>query len=582
MDKSQRSTPNTSHPVVHYGSLAVILLLGVGLRFLYLAAKPLWLDEIITALFSLGRSYTEVPLDQVFAPSQLIQLFTYQPGQNCAAIADRVATESVHPPLFFCLSYAWMGWLSALKLPWVWALRALPALMGVGAIAALYGLNRVAFSATAGVVGAALMAVSPFAVYLSQEARHYTLPMVLITLSLMGLVQMQRDLHQQRLRVGVWLGWVVMQGLGLYTHYLVVLAIAAQVGALALWMGLKPVRPRDWAALGLAIGAIALLYLPWLPTFWSHLTRPETDWLRPYDPEWLDYLAPIAQTLANWAVMVVALPVEGQPGAIAIAAAVLMGLACLWLGRIVVRGWRVGWDRHQRPSFMLLGSFVAIALLEFFVIIYGLGKDISVVPRYNFVYYPGVCALLAACLTEEKQSGGSLKWRPVPWLSRSLGIVLGLGIISSLFVGYGWVFQKAYYPDRVARTIYADASLPVILVVSYRSLQEVALGLSFAVELNRIAKDTPIEIAFINSQQGDRQVWKAIPRLQHSLPLPLHLWIVANSSVRKRDFPNQLRLFNPAQPTARGRGECQLDPEQTHRLGFPYQGYRCDLQSTSN
>lgn len=571
MDRQQRSTNKNFHNTLHYGSLAVILLVGIGLRLFYLGSKPLWLDEIITALFSLGRSYTDVPLDQVFTAPQLTQLFTYQAGQSCGAIADRVATESNHPPLFFCLSYVWLGWLNSLAVPWVWALRALPVGFGVGAIAAMYGLNRVAFSANAGLVAAALMAVSPFAVYLSQEARHYTLPMGLITLSLMGLVQMQRDMYQQRLRLGVWLGWVVVQVLGLYTHYLVVLAIAAQVGALMLSMIVKPVRLRDWMALGLAIGAIAIAYVPWLPTFWSHMTRPESDWLRPFEPEWIDRVAPLGQMLGNWVVMVVALPVEGQPWAIAITAVVLMGLVALGLGRAALRGGRVVWDSAQRPTLRLLGSFVAIAVLEFLVIIYGLGKDISVVPRYNFVYYPGVCAVLGVCLVQEKSAGH--------WWSRFVLGAIGIGLISSLFVGYGLVFQKAYYPDRVAQTIGADASLPVMVVMSYRSLQEVALGLSFAVELNRIADSAPIELAFVNSQRGDRQVWKAVPRLQHTLPLPLQLWIVANSSVRKRDFPDQLRLFNPAQPNARGRGVCQRNPSQTYRLGFPYQGYRCQAAS---
>lgn len=566
----------------HYASLAVILLGGMTLRFIQLEAKPLWLDEVITALFSLGRSYTQVPLDVSVALIQLTQVFTYQAGQSWAEIAYRVATESVHPPLFFCLSYLWMGWFSFTS-HWVWALRALPALLGVGAIAAVYLLNRVGFSVPAGLAAAALMAVSPFAVYLSQEARHYTLPMGLIGLGLVSLVQMQQDLQQQRVRLWVWLSWVGAGVLGLYTHYLVVLAIAAQVGALITWMVYSQSRRwQDWGALGLAISAIGVAYLPWFPSFLSHMSRPETDWLRPYEPTWVERLSPIAQMIGNWAVMVVALPVEGQPWAIALPAVALMLLGCLWLSRLVLRGWRSRWHSPQRPALFLLTGFVAIALLEFLAIVYGLDKDITVVPRYNFVYYPAVCALLGACLTQQSDKLPNPRrfMTFAPWLSRSLALTLGMGLVSSLFVGYGVVFQKAYYPDRVAQTIYHDASLPLMVVVSYRSLQEVALGLSFALELDKLAQispaQTPIEVAFINSQKSDRQVWRAIPQLRHELSLPINLWIVANSSVRKRSFPKELRLFNPAQPNARGRGLCNLDPNQTHRLGFPYQGYRCE------
>ena len=43
----------------HYLTLAAIVLLGALLRFWHLDLKPLWLDEVITALFSLGRNYYE-------------------------------------------------------------------------------------------------------------------------------------------------------------------------------------------------------------------------------------------------------------------------------------------------------------------------------------------------------------------------------------------------------------------------------------------------------------------------------------------------------------------------------------------
>ena len=73
-------------------------------------------------------------------------------------------------------------------------MRSLPALIGVIEIAAIYCLNRLVFSKSAALMAAALMAVSPFAVYLSQEARHYTLPMLLTTLALLGLIKIQQSL----------------------------------------------------------------------------------------------------------------------------------------------------------------------------------------------------------------------------------------------------------------------------------------------------------------------------------------------------------------------------------------------------
>ncbi|UBF28903.1 glycosyltransferase family 39 protein [Kovacikia minuta CCNUW1] len=192
----------TKHSLV----LVAILLVGAGLRFWNLDLKPLWLDEVLSALFSLGRSFDAVPVEGAFPLSRLSQVFTLKPETTCAQIAATVATQSVHPPLFFCWMHDWLLWIDGLSQSWVWKLRSLPALIGVVAIAAIYQLNRVVFSSQAGLTAAALMAVSPFAVYLSQEARHYTLPMLLVILALTGLYHLQTDLYQQRFRPAIWFG----------------------------------------------------------------------------------------------------------------------------------------------------------------------------------------------------------------------------------------------------------------------------------------------------------------------------------------------------------------------------------------
>src|SRR5690349_13069870 len=94
---------------LHYLALAGIITLGTFLRFCNLELKPLWLDEVLTALLSLGHRYKDVPLEVVFPPSTLDNLFTLQPGVSCPEIAQAVATESTHPPLFFCLMHQWLN-----------------------------------------------------------------------------------------------------------------------------------------------------------------------------------------------------------------------------------------------------------------------------------------------------------------------------------------------------------------------------------------------------------------------------------------------------------------------------------------
>jgi uncharacterized membrane protein len=571
-------------PIAHYTILLAILLLGLGLRFWHLDSKPLWLDEVLSALFTMGRSYQDIPREQFFPLTALDQLFTLQTGTTCPQIAQTIATESVHPPLFFCLMHRWLNLLHPNAKNWVWAIRSLPALFGVGAIGAIYYLNRVAFSKTAGLASAALMAVSPFAVYLSQEARHYTLPMVLITLALAGLMQMQQDLTRQAFRPWVWLGWVVLNSIGLYVHYFFALAIVAQVIALGGWMLMGQRRPlHHWGLLVGAIAGIILCDLPWLPTLISHAGRPETDWLIPYKPDWLDRVAPLYQTVMGWVLMVIALPVENQPFAIKIASSLIIAVFALWLIICVVVEFRSLWKTFSfRPAIVLILGFTVCVILEFFAIVYILGKDITVVPRYNFVYYPGVCALLGACF-----GGSGVRRETLPWgvwmggVGRSLIILLLVGLISSGFVVNGWVFQKSYHPDEVAQDMALEPDRPLIVVVSYASIQEVALGLSFALELRKLYSVEDVEksvrFAFFDRSQGYQQMWKTLARSPQPLPLPLNMWVVASPGLRTKDYPERLRLAS--QPGQR-RTICQIDPEEFHRIGFPYQLFRCAVKGS--
>jgi uncharacterized membrane protein len=563
----------------HYAALALVVLVGFSLRLWHLDTKPLWLDEVLTALFTTGHSYQDVPLNSFFSLTALDSIFQFRPGLSCSEIARRVMTESVHPPVFFCLLYGWLDWLRP-TIHWVWALRLLPALFGVAAIGAVYWLNRLAFTPKAGLLAAALMSVSPFAVYLSQEARHYTLPMLIVTLTLALLVQMQQDLiWQKRFRWAVWLSWSLLNILGLYTHYFCILALVAQIVALTGWMLWYRCSMRDWLAWGLAVAAVGLSYLPWLPIAISHFSRPETNWLIPYKPDWTDRLEPLYQMLAGWTVMLIALPVEGQPRQVSIVVSLLMLGFMLWLAWQLKTGVRQLWrSLPQYPALWLLVGFTVCILLQFLAIIYLLNKDLTVVPRYNFIYYPAVCALLGAVLASQaaNQTANQIT------IDKQRKIVLPLllvGLLSSVLVVNDFAFQKSYHPDRVAQWMAFEPERPLAVVVSYESAQEVALGLSFALELRQFYSpktvDRQVRFAFLDRSQGYRESWEQLGSFALPLSPPLNLWAVASPGMRTGDYPSRLRLN--ALPTLQNPMRCKVDPEEFHRLGFPYQLYRCQL-----
>ena len=577
---------------LHYLALIGAIALGTALRFWNLDAKPLWLDEVITAIFSFGRSYYDVPLNVLFPHYVLDQVFTLKAGVSCPQIVQTVSTESVHPPLFFCLLHSWLQWISPLAQSWVWKLRSLPALFGVGVIIAIYCLNRVAFSPGAGLMGAALMSVSPFAVYLSQEARHYTLPMLLITLALLGLVQIQQDLGQsRRLRPLPWLGWILVNAFGFYIHYFFLLAFVAQAVTLVSLNVWQRQRSRyHWGAIALAIFGVGLSYLPWLPTLLSHTGRPETDWLSPFQPSWLDKLAPLYQLPAAWLIMVVSFPVENQPLWIAIPAALLMLVFAVWFVRQVSRGLKQLWrEPETHLATITLASFILCVLLEFLGIVYVLGKDITVVPRYNFVYYPAVCALLGASLTQLSQSSSlppKVSWFHYWSAYRAQMSVLLVGLLSCIFLGLGFIFQKPYQPQQVAQNLMLEPTKPLVVIAGYDTLLEIALGLSFDLAVHRRSLVSPeptenIYFGFFSRQPTYNQLWQNLAKAESPVPAPLNLWVVG-SGLRRQEFPEQLSL--PSQSgtgvgteasTGTGAATCDRDQENYHRIGVPYQRYRC-------
>jgi uncharacterized membrane protein len=549
-----------SHYLVLFGLLAI----GTILRFWHLDLKPLWLDEVITAIFSLGKNYQDLQLEVLIPLQQVQDIFTFRAGVSCPQIAENIARQSTHPPLFFCLMHYWLGWLTPFGEDWIIKLRSLPALFGVGAIAAIYGVNRIAFSPKSGIIAAALMAVSPFAVYLSQEARHYTLPMLLINLSLLIFMQMQRDLAQGRLRLWVWLLWVIINIIGFYIHYFFGLVFIAEIATLLLLVSFSNFqlvnKSKLFLTATLSIGIVVLAFLPWMVITLGHAQRTETNWL-----DAPSIISPFYQIAMNWILMMIFLPIENQPVIVIIISVFLMLGFAIFAGWQVFRGLKQLWLKPSThlPTLTLL-SFTGLILLQLIAITYLTNKDITSVPRYSFIYYPGFCALLAASLsTNQSLNFFNFKTQHPPVL-----IFIFVGFLSSVFVVYNLAFQKPFQPDTVAQHLNLDPSSPVMLVTTYSNYQDAVLGVSVASALAQIRSQNPHpdNFAALSPNPDLSVVWQKISQLPISVRSPLNLWIVGRG-MKRESFPQQLQLSNQT--------VCQLDPQQHYRIGVRHQLYRC-------
>lgn len=229
-------TTSRSFPPLDRQTLLVILgfvvLLGTHLRFHALDLQSLWLDELASV--------------EVASHGSL------------GAVATEALRHDVHPPLYFLLLHVAMQAFGDSE----FALRALSAAAGALAIPLIFLLGRKLYDNETGLVAAMLTAVLWFPVYYSQEARPYSLLMLLTLASVYGWVVVMEGLTRDgRVRLGPAALYAAAALACAYTHYFGVLLVAIEGAAAAAWLAAR--RPRALGRLAAIFGVIALGYAPW-------------------------------------------------------------------------------------------------------------------------------------------------------------------------------------------------------------------------------------------------------------------------------------------------------------------------------
>jgi hypothetical protein len=204
------------------GALVGLSLAAALIRFATIDVQSYWFDEALTA-----------------------KLVSMPFGHMLSAIPDNELT----PPLYYVLAWPWAHVIGAHEA----ALRAFSAVLGVATVPVAYLAGREAVSRTAGVVAAALVAFNPLLVWYSQEARPYSLLVLLGGLSLLFFLRA----NGRRERRDLWL-WALVSALALLTHYFAAFLVVPE----GLWLAWAW-RPRLPALLaGAAVAAVGAALIP--------------------------------------------------------------------------------------------------------------------------------------------------------------------------------------------------------------------------------------------------------------------------------------------------------------------------------
>ncbi|RPH94221.1 hypothetical protein EHM69_07950 [candidate division KSB1 bacterium] len=206
-----------------------ILLFAAVLRFYGLGSESLWLDEGGTVEFS-NRPFRALAVDWTQGPLFLALI-------KCVRLIAGT-TE--------------------------FTLRLLPAVFGILCVYAIYQLGRLLFGATCGLLAALFLAINPFAIFYSQDARPYTLFLWAAISAVYFVVRLAQNFRRRDA-----IGFAAFTVLALYTHPFAVFLIPVLVAAFGIfWLRLNPQNRKRALRLFLySCGAAALLFCPQILRF---------------------------------------------------------------------------------------------------------------------------------------------------------------------------------------------------------------------------------------------------------------------------------------------------------------------------
>jgi len=188
------------------------------------------------------------------------------------------SARDVHPPLYYELLHFWMRLFGTSEL----VIRSLSAFAGVLIIPIGYLIVRKIAGLRAAILASFVLALAPFLIRYSQEARMYGLLGLFLLLALYAVT----EIAERPKRTWPYVLYTLSIAAGLYTHYFTVLAVLAfwlyfvllekpstwKIGE-SIWLSL-----RWWAANLAAV----VLFLPWVPNLLGQLRRGQgLSWLPP-------------------------------------------------------------------------------------------------------------------------------------------------------------------------------------------------------------------------------------------------------------------------------------------------------------
>jgi uncharacterized membrane protein len=264
------ATPRAAWPLKALRLLAVAAIVaGVFFRFYQVDQKPIWDDDVDTWMHFLGVSEREVveaapsfkhvsDLQEVLHPTGALR-----PVSDVVTVLAE--EDQQHPPIYYLIAHGWVSLFGDS----VRAVRLLSAAIGALAIPCMYWLCIELFqSSAAGLIGAALIALSPIDVLYSHEAREYGLWLVCILIISALFVRAFRSTALRK--------WGLYCGALTFSLYVFPLT-ACVAGAHFIVSLCAHTSTRNRISSIAAIAVAFILFTPWLLVILTHLSEVDAS-----------------------------------------------------------------------------------------------------------------------------------------------------------------------------------------------------------------------------------------------------------------------------------------------------------------
>jgi 4-amino-4-deoxy-L-arabinose transferase-like glycosyltransferase len=229
-----------------WGALLAITLVAFLLRASHLDTQSFWRDEV-DVIHLANEPLPGSDVGGAFFGRSDGEIYGF-----LLPLVQRLVRVGYNGPLYFLLMRVWLRLVSDSE----FALRFLSLCAGVLTVPLAYRAGRRLVGRPEAVITAILVAISPYLIWYSQDAKMYAM---VTALTLLGLTCLLEALAARQLRW--WAGFVLFASLSLYVHTLSALMVPVYLAAFIL---AGPLPLGQWRRGLVAFGLLTLPYLPLL------------------------------------------------------------------------------------------------------------------------------------------------------------------------------------------------------------------------------------------------------------------------------------------------------------------------------